>query len=63
MRSSAKNSIKNFAECFSGLLIQRMQHRMSRAVRRSAGAMRDALAEMSRHATEGTLINQPLLGA
>ena len=45
------------------LLIQRMQHRMPGAIRRGAGALRDALAKVRRHATEGTLVDAPLGGA
>src|ERR1700722_9413957 len=41
------------------LLIERVQHRMPGAIRRGAGALRDALAEVRRHATEGTLIDTP----
>src|SRR5882762_7764761 len=39
-----------------------MEHRMTGAVRRRAGPLRNALAEVSRHATEGALVDAALLG-
>src|SRR6185312_5982044 len=45
------------------LLIERVQHRVPGTVRSGAGALRDALAELRRHAAEGPLIDAPLLGA
>src|SRR3984957_556140 len=41
------------------LLIERVQHRMPGAVRRGAGALRDAFAVVRRHAADWTLINAP----
>src|SRR5450755_1792394 len=45
------------------LLIQRMQHRMSGAIGCRAGALRNALTEVSRHAAERTLIDAAVIGA
>ena len=45
------------------LLIQRVQHGMAGAIRRGAGSLRDALAEVRGHAAERPLINPPVLGA
>ena len=39
------------------LLVQRVQHRVAGAIRRGAGALRDALAEVRRHAAERTLVD------
>ena len=45
------------------LLVQRVQHRVAGAVRRGAGALRDALAVMRRHAAERALVDPAVLGA
>ena len=46
-----------------GLLIQRVQHGMARAVRRGTGALSNPLAEVGRHAAKRPLINLPIFGA
>ena len=48
---------EEFGLMFQRLLIQRMQHRMARAVGSGAGALRRALAVMRGHAAEGTLVD------
>src|ERR1700683_2086989 len=48
---------------FQGLLIQRMQHGMTGTIGRGAGALRNSLAVMSRHAAKWPLINASILGA
>ncbi len=45
------------------LLIERVQHRVARAVRGRAGALGGALAEVRRHAAEGPLVDAPFLRA
>ncbi len=45
------------------LLVEGVQHRMTGAVRRGAGALRDALAELRRHASEGPLVDAARLRA
>ena len=45
------------------LPVERVQHGVAGAVRRRAGALRDALAEMGGHAAEGALIDLAVLGA
>ena len=45
------------------LLIQGMQHGVAGAIRRGAGALRDALAEMRGHAAERPLVDAAVLGA
>ena len=45
------------------LLIQRVQHRVTGAVRRGAGALGDAFAEVRRHAAERPLIDAAVFGA
>ena len=48
---------------FERLLIQRMQHCMTRSICGGAGALRRTLAKMGRHPAKGPLINLALLGA
>ncbi len=55
--------MKKFASCFKRLLIQGVQHGMAGAVRRGAGSLRDALAEVRGHSAERPLIDAPILGA
>ncbi len=45
------------------LLVQRVQHGVPGAVRRRAGALRDALAIVRGHAAERPLVDAPVLGA
>src|SRR6187399_90299 len=45
------------------LLIEGVQHRMTRAVRRGTGPLRGALPVASRHAAEWPLIDAAVLGA
>ena len=45
------------------LLVEGMQHGVAGAVRRGAGALRGALAEVRGHAAEGALVDASLLGA
>ena len=54
---------EEFGGMLQRLLIQRVQHRVTRAVRGRAGALRDALAELGRHAAERPLIDAAVLGA
>ena len=64
IRSSAKYSMKNSAECRSALAVQRMQHGVAGAVGRGAGALGGrAFAEIGGHAAERTLIDLAVLGA
>ena len=42
------------------LLIERVQHGMAGTIGRRTGALRDALAVLRRHATEGPLIDAPV---
>jgi hypothetical protein len=55
--------MKKLASCFKRLLIEGVQHGMAGAIRRGAGALRNALAEVRGHAAERPLINPPILGA
>ena len=48
---------------FQRLLVQRVQHRVARAIGRRARALRDALAVMRGHAAEGPLIDATVFGA
>ncbi len=54
---------KEFGIVFQRLLVKGMQHRVTGAVRGGAGTLRDALAEIRRHAAERSLVNAPVLGA
>ncbi len=53
---------KELGIVFERLLIQRVQHRMTRSVSRRAGSLRRAFAVPRCHAAEWTLINLALLG-
>ena len=63
MRSSAKYSMKNVRRVPDRLLIQRVQHRVAGAIRRRAGALRDALAVVRGHAAERALVDAAVVGA
>ena len=52
-----------FGVVTKGLLIKRMQHRMAGAICRGAGALRDTLAVVRRHAAERPLIDPAVVGA
>ena len=54
---------EEFGVVLDRLLVQRVQHRVTGAIRRRAGAMRRALAVVSRHAAERALIDAAVGGA
>ena len=54
---------KKLGLVLEALLIKGVQNRMPGAIGGGAGALGTAFTEMRRHATEGTLINFPFLGA
>ena len=54
---------EEFGFVFDRLLIERVQHRMAGAIRCGAGALRDALAVLRRHATERTLVDPAVRSA
>src|ERR1700678_1111934 len=48
---------------FDRLLIERVEHRVAGAIGCGASTLRDALAEVRRHAAEGTLVDAAGFGA